>query len=141
MHDLYVHEAWWQSIILTLILGGGGAWLAGSAIARTWRGIHVAVLAAIPMAMAVRFVHFALFEETLLSPVPWVVETGMLLVLICVVVILKGVLASLIQYFATRRFAAFELSIGDRLLSAYLASPWVEHRRCRLVGEESCRPP
>jgi len=31
----------------------------------------------------VRFVHFALFEEKLLSPVPWVVETGILLVLIC----------------------------------------------------------
>jgi len=83
MHDLYANEAWWQSVILTFILGGGGAWLAGSAIARTWRGIHVAVLAAIPMAMAVRFVHFALFEETLLSPVPWIAETGILLVLIC----------------------------------------------------------
>lgn len=83
MQDLYANEAWWQSIILTLILGGGGAWLAGSAIARTWRGVHVAVLAAIPMAMAVRFVHFALFEETLLSPMPWIVETGILLVLIC----------------------------------------------------------
>jgi hypothetical protein len=33
--------------------------------------------------MAVRFVHFALFEETLLSPVPWIAETCILLVLIC----------------------------------------------------------
>jgi hypothetical protein len=83
MHALYVNEAWWQSVILTLVLGGGGAWLAGRAIARTWRGIHVAVLAAIPMAMAVRFVHFALFEEPLLSPLPWLVETATLLVVIC----------------------------------------------------------
>lgn len=49
-----------------------------------------------------------------------------ILVLICVVVILKGILASLIQYHATRRFASFELGIGDRLLDAYLAAPWVE---------------
>jgi len=83
MHTLYVNEAWWQSVILTLVLGGGGAWLAGRAIARTWRGIHVAVLAAIPMAMAVRFVHFALFEEPLLSPLPWLVETAILLAVIC----------------------------------------------------------
>jgi len=84
MQQLYVNEAWWQSVILTLILGGGGAWLAGRAIARTWRGIHVAVLAAIPMAMAVRFVHFALFEEPLLSPMPWLAETAILLVVICI---------------------------------------------------------
>ncbi|CAM5352975.1 hypothetical protein AFEL58S_01271 [Afipia felis] len=83
MHTLYVNEAWWQSVILTLVLGGGGAWLAGRAIARTWRGIHVAVLAAIPMAMAVRFVHFALFEEPLLSPLPWLVEAAILLAVIC----------------------------------------------------------
>jgi hypothetical protein len=83
MQQLYVNEAWWQSVILTLVLGGGGAWLAGRAIARTWRGIHVAVLAAIPMAMAVRFVHFALFEEPLLSPLPWLIETAILLVVIC----------------------------------------------------------
>jgi ATP-binding cassette subfamily C protein len=49
-----------------------------------------------------------------------------LLVLICFVVILKGVLASLLQFSATRRFASYELEIGDRLLAAYLAAPWVE---------------
>ncbi|MFF1634605.1 ABC transporter ATP-binding protein [Leifsonia sp. NPDC058248] len=49
-----------------------------------------------------------------------------LLVLICFIVILKGVLASLLQFSATRRFASYELEIGDRLLAAYLAAPWVE---------------
>ncbi len=49
-----------------------------------------------------------------------------LLVVICVVVIIKGVLASVLQFSATRRFATYELEIGDRLLAAYLAAPWVE---------------
>lgn len=62
-------------------------------------------------------------------PVIGKITTGGLvwmLVLICGVVILKGVLASLLQYFATRRFASYELEIGDRLLGAYLRAPWVE---------------
>ncbi|WP_345763896.1 ABC transporter ATP-binding protein [Diaminobutyricibacter sp. McL0608] len=49
-----------------------------------------------------------------------------LLVVICVVVIIKGILASVLQFYATRRFATYELEIGDRLLAAYLAAPWVE---------------
>lgn len=49
-----------------------------------------------------------------------------LLIVICAVVIIKGILASLLQFFATRRFATYELEIGDRLLAAYLAAPWVE---------------
>ncbi|WP_240148552.1 ABC transporter ATP-binding protein [Diaminobutyricibacter tongyongensis] len=49
-----------------------------------------------------------------------------LLVIICAVVVLKGVLASVLQFYATRRFASYELEIGDRLLAGYLAAPWVE---------------
>ena len=49
-----------------------------------------------------------------------------LLVIICAVVVLKGILASVLQFYATRRFASYELEIGDRLLAGYLAAPWVE---------------
>ena len=49
-----------------------------------------------------------------------------LLVIICAIVVLKGVLASVLQFYATRRFASYELEIGDRLLAGYLAAPWVE---------------
>jgi hypothetical protein len=79
MSALYTNETWFQAAFITLVLGGGCAWLAGSAIASTWRGLWVAVIAAIPMAMAVRFVHFALFNETLLSLKPWAAETLILL--------------------------------------------------------------
>ena len=83
MNGLYVNEAWHQEILITLVLGGGCAWLAGRAIASTWRSVRIAVIAAIPMALAVRFVHFALFNEPLLSFAPWLVETLIMLVFMC----------------------------------------------------------
>jgi hypothetical protein len=83
MSGFYANESWFQVAFITLVLGGGCAWLAGQAIASTWRSIWAAALAAIPMAMAVRFVHFALFNETLLSFKPWVAESIILMVIIC----------------------------------------------------------
>src|SRR5947209_18608555 len=55
-------------LLVTIIMGGGAAWLAGRAIAATWRPWwHVAFYMLI-LGLAVRFIHFALFEGTLLSP-------------------------------------------------------------------------
>ncbi len=48
------------------------------------------------------------------------------LVTICVVIVLKGVFAVVLLRIATRRFARHEVAIGDRLLAAYLASPWTD---------------
>lgn len=45
---------------------------------------------------------------------------------ICALVILKGVLALLLQWAVTRRLAAYELVIGDRLFAAYIRAPWTE---------------
>lgn len=75
MGELYTNESWFQAAFITLVLGGGGAWLAGRAVAATWRSRWAAVAAAVLMAMAVRFVHFALFEETLLAGRPFALET------------------------------------------------------------------
>ncbi|MBN9600009.1 MAG: hypothetical protein J0G28_10110 [Afipia sp.] len=81
MIDFYANESLLQAAFITLVLGGGGALLAGRAIAATWRNISTAALAAIPMAMAVRFVHFALFDETLLAPKPFALEFAILLLI------------------------------------------------------------
>lgn len=83
MTSLYSNESIIQVLFVTLILGGGCAWLAGRAIALTWRGIWIVAAAMIPMAMAVRFVHFALFNETLLVPQTYAVETIILLLVAC----------------------------------------------------------
>src|SRR5262249_15242456 len=47
-------------LLISVVLGGGAAWLAGRAIAATWRPWwHVAVYMAI-LTLAVRFLHFSL---------------------------------------------------------------------------------
>lgn len=48
-------------------LGAVTAWMAGRAIAQTWRPFwHIPAYAAL-LVLVVRFLHFALFEETLLA--------------------------------------------------------------------------
>lgn len=81
--SLYSNESIFQVLFVTLVLGGGCALLAGRAIALTWRSIWIAAVAMIPMGMAVRFVHFALFNETLLQPQTYVVETLLLIAAAC----------------------------------------------------------
>ena len=62
-------------LLVTVVMGGGAAWLAGRAIAATWRPwLHVAGYMLI-LGFAVRFIHFALFDGTLLSPQFYVVDT------------------------------------------------------------------
>ncbi len=62
-------------LLVTVVMGGGAAWLAGRAIAATWRPWwHVAGYMLI-LGLAVRFIHFALFEGTLLSPQFYAVDT------------------------------------------------------------------
>ncbi|MBN8982810.1 MAG: hypothetical protein J0I29_16285 [Rhizobiales bacterium] len=80
---LYASENIFQVLFVTLVLGGGCAFLAGRAIASTWRSIWVAAAAMIGLGFAVRFVHFALFNETLLLPKTYAVETLVLMAIAC----------------------------------------------------------
>lgn len=54
---------------------------------------------------------------------PWI------LLIVCSLIIVKSVLALALQWVATRRFAAYELEIGDRLFDAYIKAPWTERLR------------
>ena len=54
------------------------------------------------------------------STYPWVLGA------VCVLMVLKAVLALVIQWVATRRFAAYELSVGDALFDAYIRAPWTD---------------
>ncbi|HEY0219749.1 MAG TPA: hypothetical protein VGC26_08305 [Afipia sp.] len=83
MGSFYNNESLFQVAFVTLILGGGCALLSGRAIASTWRSVAVAIAAAFPMAAAVRFVHFALFNENLLAPKSYMLEVLILLTVIC----------------------------------------------------------
>ena len=67
-------------LLVTVIMGGGAAFLAGRAIAATWRPWwHVAFYMLI-LGLAVRFIHFALFEGTLVSPQFYAVDTAVCLI-------------------------------------------------------------
>ena len=54
-------------MLVTVILGGGAAALAGRAIAQTWRPAWQVGAYALVLGAAVRFIHFSLFGGTLLS--------------------------------------------------------------------------
>jgi len=51
-------------VLVTVILGGGAAWLAGRAIAQTWRPWWQGMLYMFLLGAAVRFFHVALFDGT-----------------------------------------------------------------------------
>ena len=54
-------------LLVSVAMGGGAAWLAGRAIAATWRPVwHVACYMLI-LSLAVRFIHYALFGGNFLS--------------------------------------------------------------------------
>lgn len=45
---------------------------------------------------------------------------------ISLIVIIKAALSLTVQWYATRRFASFELEIGNRLFDAYIRAPWTD---------------
>lgn len=49
-----------------------------------------------------------------------------LLGVVCLLVLTKGFLSVLLLWFATRRFATFELAMGIRLFDSYIESSWVD---------------
>jgi hypothetical protein len=65
--ELYTGESIVAVIVVTVVLGGGAAWLSGRAIARIWHPAWQVVIAALLLAAAVRFLHFALFDGELTS--------------------------------------------------------------------------
>ncbi|QKJ20025.1 ABC transporter ATP-binding protein [Microbacterium hominis] len=53
---------------------------------------------------------------------------------VALLILLKSTLSLLQQWFATRRFASFELEIGRRLFDSYIKAPWT-HRLARNTAQ------
>ena len=58
----------WEFLFVTVILGGGGAWMVGRSTALTWSGWGLLAFYIVLLALAVRFIHFALFNGSFLLP-------------------------------------------------------------------------
>ncbi len=56
-----------EFLFVTVVLGGGAAWLAGRALAGSWEPAWKAAVWMILLAAAVRFIHYALFSGSLLT--------------------------------------------------------------------------
>jgi hypothetical protein len=60
--------AFWIFLLLTVVLGGAGAYATGRALAKGWRSPLLLGPYMIVLSAAVQFLHFALYQEPLLSP-------------------------------------------------------------------------
>ncbi|MFN8829906.1 MAG: DUF6867 family protein [Labrys sp. (in: a-proteobacteria)] len=64
---LYEEPSAWLFLLVTVIMGGWAAWMTGRACAQTWRPMPILFIYLAILNAGVRFIHFALFEGTLLS--------------------------------------------------------------------------
>jgi hypothetical protein len=67
-------------LVLTVIIGGGAAFLAGRGLARSWKPYWRVLFYIVLLAGAVRFFHYALFEGNILSLYYYFVTYAVLLV-------------------------------------------------------------
>jgi hypothetical protein len=63
-------------LLVSVGLGGGASALAGRAIARTWRPWWQVAAYSFILGVAVRFIHFSVFNSTLLSAHYYLVDTA-----------------------------------------------------------------
>jgi hypothetical protein len=64
---LYEETSFWLFGLVTVLMGGWAAWMTGRAMAITWQSYGLLVVYLLLLAGAVRFIHYALFQGTLLS--------------------------------------------------------------------------
>jgi hypothetical protein len=98
---LYEEDSLGVFLLVTVVLGGGAAALAGRAVALTWRPWWQVVVYMLMLGAAVRFIHFALFQGTLLSIHYYAVDT-----LVCIAF----------------GFAGFQAARARRMVAQY---PWI----------------
>jgi Domain of unknown function (DUF6867) len=70
-------------LVLTVIIGGGAAFLAGRGLARSWKPFWRMFFYMALLAAAIRFFHYALFDGTLLSPYYYLVTYAVVLAASC----------------------------------------------------------
>ena len=67
-------------LILTVILGGGAAFIAGRSLALGWKSLGLLTLYMLVLGAGLRFLHFALFKSELTSAHYYLTDTAILFV-------------------------------------------------------------
>jgi hypothetical protein len=75
MTPLYATESSLQILMVTGIIGGGAAALAGRALAATWRPYWYVIVYMLLLGAGVRFLHFALFAAHILALESYLADT------------------------------------------------------------------
>lgn len=76
---LYEEDSFGVFVLVSILMGGGAAYLSGRAVASTWRPLWHVAMYMLVLGGAVRFMHFALFEGTLISFHYYLVDTAICL--------------------------------------------------------------
>jgi hypothetical protein len=78
---LYEEGSIWQFLFITVLLGGWAAWMTGKACAQTWRSLTTLFFYMLGLGLAVRFIHHALFDATMLSAQYYVVDAVVMMII------------------------------------------------------------
>lgn len=103
--------------------------------ARSYMVMYV-IVSMLLVAMDVTALMLLAFSMTAIlagSPIviPWVGTFGQdqylwVILVISAIILAKSAASVVQQWFATRKFAAFEMEVGKRLFTAYLEAPWID---------------
>ena len=77
--SLFVEDSWRVFLVMTVIIGGGAAFLAGRNLATRWRPAWMPAVYMILLGLALRFFHYALFAGDLLSVHYFITDTAVLI--------------------------------------------------------------
>lgn len=81
LYETHGLNGFWIFVLVTLVMGGAAAMAAGRAVADGWGNMRLVVLYAAVLALAARFIQYALFEQPLLSLPTYLIDAALLLVL------------------------------------------------------------
>ncbi|HEY8567201.1 MAG TPA: hypothetical protein VIL65_17010 [Beijerinckiaceae bacterium] len=76
---LYEEPSFFLFALITVLMGGWAAWMTGRAMAITWKPFWQLLLYLLLLAGAVRFIHYALFQGTLVSLHYYLVDAAVVL--------------------------------------------------------------
>jgi hypothetical protein len=65
--SFFIEQNPWIFLILTVIMGGGAAYLGGRSLALGWKPMSLLVVYMLIFGAGIRFLHFALFQAQLTS--------------------------------------------------------------------------